>query len=172
MSRLTRPNVLEHRDDRMSWTKRPTASKHFEDRMLCRPRSPPGGAAEPAGAPGLPASYRGGPTTTEGSRQPLHATHPDLRNPICVFLFGGVCVWWCCGGVVSRCPRCLGRVAVGDLGVVPSGLSPRGAASFYTLGWGSGVSGVEWSAIYPGPCPTPVPDSQQCPACPHPAGLR
>ena len=47
--------------------------------MLCRPRSPPGGAAEPTGAPGLPVSYRGGPTTTECSRQPLHPTHPNHR---------------------------------------------------------------------------------------------
>ena len=44
-------------------------------------------------------------------------------------------------------------------GRMASGLSPRGVASFvHALGWGSGVPGVEWSAIYPGPCPTPVPD--------------
>ena len=47
--------------------------------MLCRHCPPPGGAAEPAGAPGLPASYRGGPTATESSRQPLHPTHPNHR---------------------------------------------------------------------------------------------
>ena len=44
-------------------------------------------------------------------------------------------------------------------GRMASGFSPRGVASFvHALGWGSGVPGVEWSAIYPGPCPTPVPD--------------
>ena len=43
------------------------------------PVLPPGGAAEPTGAPGLPVSYRGGPTTTECSRQPLHPTHPNHR---------------------------------------------------------------------------------------------
>ena len=41
----------------------PNVSKHFDDRMLCHHRLPPGGAAEPTGAPGLPVSIRGGPTT-------------------------------------------------------------------------------------------------------------
>ena len=67
---------------------------------------------------------------------------------------------------------CLGRVAVRILGVVPSGLSPRGVASFVHARLELRRSGVEWSAIYPVPAPTPVPDPQWCPVCPHPAGLR
>ena len=112
--------------------------------MLCRPCPPPGGAAEPAGAPGLPASHRGGLTTTSEAQRTIrmaklqsraainpsyslggrfwyifrlvpvreqlfqsmqglaprypHATHPNPRNPICIFVFSGVWVVvlvWC-----------------------------------------------------------------------------
>ena len=49
-------------------------SKHFGDRMFGRPRFPPGGAAEPTGAPGLPVSIRGGPTTP-----PRNTSRPPYR---------------------------------------------------------------------------------------------
>ena len=64
---------------------------------------------------------------------------------------------------------CLGRVAVWILGVVPSGLSPHGVASICTLGWGSGLSRVEWSAIYPVPAPHlfPTPTGAPCALTPQ-----
>ena len=77
---------------------------------------------------------------------------------------------------VSSESRPCGRryLAVWPLGSgrVASGLSPRGVASFYTLGRGLRMTRVEWSSIYPVPAPLPVLDPQQCPTCPHPAGLR
>ena len=125
--------------------------------------------------------YSPGPARRQGpGRAPLRQRFGHVN----VVRVGGLvrAHGWSCASVSSEsrpcgrwdaraCPR---NLAVWPLesGRVASGLSPHGAASFYTLGWGSGVAGVEWSAIYPGPCPTPVPDSQQCPACPHPAGLR
>ena len=63
-------------------------------------------------------------------------------------------------------------MAVRVLGVVPSGLSPRGVASFYTLGWGSGVTRVEWSAIYPVPAPHLFPTSSGAPRALTPAGVE
>ena len=54
-------------------------------------------------------------------------------------------------------------------GRMASGLSPHGAASFYTLGWGSGLSRVEWSAIYPVPAPHlfPTPTGAPCALTPQ-----
>ena len=80
-----------------------------------------------------------------------------------------------CASVSSASRPCGRRVlAVWPLesGRVASGFSPRGVASFYTLGRGLRTTRVEWSSIYPVPAPLPVPDPQQCPTCPHPAGLR
>ena len=55
-------------------------------------------------------------------------------------------------GVSAVLPSVSGRMAFG--------LSPRGVASFYTLGRGLRTTRVEWSAIYPVPAPLPVPDPQ------------
>ena len=140
------------------------------------PVLPPGGAAEPTGAPGLPVSYRGGPTTTECSRQPLHPTHPNHR----IDPRGAEARRVTPEGSEARrvlgaearqirCIRYLGRVAVGSLGVVPSGLSPHGVASFYTLGWGSGDSrgnGLQ-SPTVPAPHLFPASGSAPCALTPR-----
>ena len=78
-------------------------------------------------------------------------------------VLGFSAVWPSGCASVSSASRPCGRrsLAVWPLesGRMASGFSPRGVASFvHALGWGSGVPGVEWSSIYPGPCPTPVPD--------------
>ena len=74
-----------------------------------------------------------------------------------------------CGRWDARaCPR---NLAVWPLesGRVASGLSPHGAASFCMLGWGSGLSRVEWSAIYPVPAPHlfPTPTGAPCALTPQ-----
>ena len=82
------------------------------------------------------------------------------------------CVSSVSGRMASPHPRCLAVWPL-DSGRVASGLSPHGVASFvHPLGWGSGETRVEWSAIYPVPAPIPVPEPQWCPMCLHPAGLR
>ena len=58
-------------------------------------------------------------------------------------------------------------------GRMASGLSPRGVASFvHPLGWGSGVSRVEWFAIYPVPAPHVFPTSSGAPRALTPAGVE
>ena len=66
------------------------------------------------------------------------------------------------------------RVLVSSVsGRMASGLSPRGVASFvHALGWGSGVPGVEWSAIYPVPAPHLFPTSSGAPRALTPAGVE
>ena len=54
---------------------------------------------------------------------------------------------------VILCIGCLGRVAVGNLGVLPSGLSPHGAASFVHARLGYRGTRVAWSASLPRPLP-------------------
>ena len=140
--------------------------------MFSRSCAPPGGAAEQAGAPGLPACYRGGPTTTSEAMEAVNPSTQHIPTTVilsassCSVVCGCWCWWWCCGGV----SRCLGRVAVGDLGVLPSGLSPRGVSSFCTLGWGSGVTRGEWSAISPVPAPHLFPTSSGAPCALTPRG--
>ena len=65
---------------------------------------------------------------------------------------------WPCG---LSSPSVSGRMA--------SGLSPHGVASICTLGWGSGLSRVEWSAIYPVPAPHlfPTPTGAPCALTPQ-----
>ena len=82
------------------------------------------------------------------------------------------CVSSTCACVSSGSRPCgRGYLAVWPLvsGRMASGLSPRGVASFYTLGWGSGVTRVEWSAIYPVPAPHlfPTPSSAPCALTPQ-----
>ena len=60
------------------------------------------------------ANHKNGEAAVEGSRQPLHATHPNLRNPICVFVFGGV---WVVVLVVVSSLGVLGVSAVWPLGI-------------------------------------------------------
>ena len=79
---------------------------------------------------------------------------------------------------VILCVSCLGRVAVGSLGrvavrilgVVPSGLSPRGVASFYTLGWGSGDPRGNGLQSPPVPAPHLFPASSGAPCALTPRG--
>ena len=143
--------------------------------MFSRSCAPPGGAAEQAGAPGLPACSRGGPTTTSEAMEAVNPSTQHIPTTVilsessCSVVCGCWCWWWCCGGVV----RCLGRVAVGNLGVLPSGLSPRGAASFVhaRLGCRGNQGGMVSNPPSPGPqtCSRPT-------AVPHvpspPPGLR
>ena len=92
-----------------------------------------------------------------------------LSESSCSVVCGCWCWWWCCGGVV----RCLGRVAVGNLGVLPSGLSPRGAASFVHARLG--YRGNQGSMVSKLPSPGPHTCSRP-PVVPHvpspPPGLR
>ena len=78
------------------------------------------------------------------------------------------CVSSVSGRMASPLPRCLAVWPL-ESGRVASGLSPHGAASFYTLGWGSGLSRVEWSAIYPVPAPHlfPTPTGAPCALTPQ-----
>jgi len=80
-----------------------------------------------------------------------------------------------CASVSSDSRPCGRRcLAVWPLesGRVASGLSPRGVSSFVHARLG--VKGNQGRMVcnLPGPCPTPVPEPQWCPMCPHPAGLR
>ena len=93
------------------------------------------------------------------------------------FGHGGPLVQLCsvyrpCGRWLSLCPRCLGRVAVRVLGVVPSGLSPRGVASFYTLGWGSGDPRGNGLQSPPVPAPHLFPVYSVVPRVPSPRGVE
>ena len=67
-------------------------------------------------------------------------------------------------GVSAGWPSVSGRMA--------SGLSPRGVASFYTLGRGLRSTRVEWSAIYPVPTPHLFPNSSGAPRALTPAGVE
>ena len=58
------------------------------------------------------ANHKNGEAAVEGSRQPLHATHPNHRNPIRIFVFSGVWVvmlvvvsLWCRLSVSRPCGR-------------------------------------------------------------------
>ena len=132
---------------------------------------PPRGAAEQAGAPGLPACSRGGPTTTS---EAMEAVNPSTQHiPTTVILSESSCSVVCVGvgvgcGVVV--------VSFGVSTVWPWGISAlcrldsRRVAwpHLCTLGRVLRATEVEWSAIHPVPAPLPVLDPQLCPMCPHP----
>ena len=149
-------------------------SKHFGDRMFGRPRFPPGGAAEPTGAPGLPVSIRGGPTTP-----PRNTSRPPYRPA------GHRCP----KGSPERHggPKGFGRRGpLVQLCVVvisvsrPCGRSGSRRCAVWTLAaWrclilharlGLRRSAVEWSAIHRVPAPHLFPASSGAPCALTPRG--
>jgi len=122
--------------------------------------------------------YSPGPARRQGpGRAPLRQRFGNVN----VVRVGGLvrAHGWSCASVSSEsrpcgrwdaraCPRSLAVWPL-ESGRVASGLSPHGAASFYTLGWGSGLSRVEWSAIYPVPAPHlfPTPTGAPCALTPQ-----
>ena len=143
--------------------------------MLCRPRSPPRRGRGTSRCTRARTCFRGRPTTTSPGMEAVNPSTQHIPTTVilsessCSVVCGCWCWWWCCGGVV----RCLGRVAVGNLGVLPSGLSPRGAASFVHARLG--CRGNQGSMVSKLPSPGPHTCSRP-PVVPHvpspPPGLR